>query len=106
MSNLGNMAIGKIDATQAATRVAAAQFREKLASGEFAFTLKKLQADGLALRLEGLLVDITAWGKRIAEHPDLADLRRYRGLIGEFIREIITHAYEFSRENFLDRRGR
>ena len=37
---------------------------------------------------------------------DFGELRVYRGLITDFINEVVTHSHEFSRENFLDRRGR
>ena len=33
-------------------------------------------------------------------------MKKYRGLIKEFMNEIINRSHEFSRENFLDRRGR
>ncbi len=33
-------------------------------------------------------------------------MKRYRQLIKEFINEIVYRSHEFSRENFLDRRGR
>ena len=34
------------------------------------------------------------------------DMRRYRELIKELLNEVIYRSHEFSRENFLDRRGR
>lgn len=37
---------------------------------------------------------------------DVKDLQEYRKLIKEFINEIAAHSHEFSRENFLDRKGR
>ena len=33
-------------------------------------------------------------------------MRRYRELIKELLNEVIYRSHEFSRENFLDRRGR
>ena len=33
-------------------------------------------------------------------------MRKYRGLIKEFMNEVVNRSHEFSRENFLDRRGR
>jgi len=83
-----------------------ASVKEKFDSGEFNFTLKRIASEGLAGRLSHLIGEITDWGKKISEHMDIADLKRYRGLIGDFINEVVTNAHEFSRENFLDRRGR
>ena len=33
-------------------------------------------------------------------------MRRYRSLIKDFMNEIVSRSHVFSRENFLDRRGR
>ena len=33
-------------------------------------------------------------------------MRRYRALIKDFMNEIVNRSHKFSRENFLDRRGR
>jgi uncharacterized protein YaaR (DUF327 family) len=73
---------------------------------DFSFTLNRLSDEGLADRLHGLIDDITVHGKRLAEHMDIKDMRHYRGLISDFIGEVVTHAHEFTRENYLDRRGR
>jgi len=80
--------------------------RERPQGEDFSFTLKRLSNDGLAERLQGLISDISVQGRRIADHMDIGDLRHYRSLITNFINEVVTNAHEFSRENFLDRRGR
>ncbi len=79
---------------------------DKKTQPDFAFTLNKLDERGLATRLSGLIDDITVLGKKISEHMDLADMRVYRSKISEFINEVVTNSHQFSRENFLDRRGR
>jgi uncharacterized protein YaaR (DUF327 family) len=73
---------------------------------DFKFTLNRLSDEGLADRLQGLISEIAIPGKRVAQHMDFAELKTYRGLITNFINEVVTHSHEFSRENFLDRRGR
>ena len=45
-------------------------------------------------------------GKRISEHMDIRDMRQYRSLVKEFVNEVVNRSHKFSRENFLDRRGR
>ncbi len=72
----------------------------------FSFALKRLSDEGLAERLNTLIGDITVQGKKLSDHMDIGDLRQYKSLIGDFINEVVTHSHEFSRENFLDRRGR
>ena len=37
---------------------------------------------------------------------DVRDMKYYRALIQEFMNEIVSRSHKFSRENFLDRRGR
>lgn len=80
--------------------------KEKFDSGDFSFTLKRIASEGLAERLEGLIGNITTMGKKIAQHRDINDLKQYRGMVRDFINEVVTNSHEFSRENFLDRRGR
>jgi uncharacterized protein YaaR (DUF327 family) len=84
----------------------AAAVREKPQTDEFSFTLKKLSDEGLAERLNALIGDIVVQGKKIAEHMDIGDLKQYKSLISDFLNEVVTHSHQFSRENFLDRRGR
>ncbi|MCL2855353.1 MAG: YaaR family protein [Defluviitaleaceae bacterium] len=100
------MSIRVGEATQVATPQQLMAVKEKFDNGEFAFTLKRIANDGLAQRLEGLITDITQWGKKIADHRDIGDLKKYRSLVQDFINEVVTNSHEFSRENFLDRRGR
>uniref|UniRef100_UPI0040569E7E YaaR family protein n=1 Tax=Agathobacter sp. TaxID=2021311 RepID=UPI0040569E7E len=75
--------------------------------GSFKFTLSSAITDAqLQAKVEALMNDITFQGNRIAEHMDIRDLKRYRGLIREFLAEVVYRSHKFSRENFLDRRGR
>lgn len=83
------------------------KFEKKVSDGpDFSFTLEKISKDGLSERLGSLLADITAQGKKISEHMDLSDMKKYRKLIGEFMTEVTSNSHSFSRENFLDKRGR
>lgn len=75
--------------------------------GTFKFTLASAISDAdLQAKVDALLSDITAQGNRLAEHMDIRDMKKYRGLIREFMNEVVYHSHKFSRENFLDRRGR
>ena len=49
---------------------------------------------------------ISEQGDKLAKKRDIRDMKRYRGLIKEFLNEIINRSHSFSRENFLDRKGR
>ncbi|MDR1914028.1 MAG: YaaR family protein [Clostridiales bacterium] len=79
---------------------------ERIDEADFKFTLNRLDDEGLADRLDGLINDITTAGDKLVEHLDIRDMRHYRHLVKDFLNEVVTHSHEFSRENFLDRRGR
>lgn len=75
--------------------------------GSFKFTLASAITDAeLQQKIDSMLVDITAQGDRIARHMDIRDMRKYRELIREFMNEVVFRSHKFSRENFLDRKGR
>ena len=77
------------------------------ADGSFKFTLASAITDAeLQARVDELLNDITAQGNRIAQHMDIRDMKKYRGLVKDFLNEVVYRSHKFSRENFLDRRGR
>lgn len=73
----------------------------------FKFTLAAAVDDAeLQEKLTNLLNDITTQGKLLSEHMDIRDMKRYRGLVKDFLNEVVNRSHKFSRENFLDRRGR
>ncbi|MCM1091215.1 MAG: YaaR family protein [Butyrivibrio sp.] len=75
--------------------------------GSFKFMLSSNIAEAeLQARLNGLMEEITMQGERLAKKRDVKDMKHYRGLVKEFLNEVVTHSHSFSRENFLDRRGR
>ena len=78
---------------------------EKKSGPDFSFTLSSIGEAGLAARLKALMDDIILYGKNLAEHMDLKDMKRYRSLISDFINEVVSNSHKFSRENFLDKRG-
>ena len=73
----------------------------------FKFTLvSHVEEQELKAKLTLLMEEITQQGKKITKRKDVRDMRKYRSLIKDFMNEIINHSHEFSRENFLDRKGR
>lgn len=75
--------------------------------GTFKFTLAShIQEADLQARLSTLMEEITMQGDRLAKKRDIRDMKKYRGLVKEFMNEIVNRSHQFSRENFLDRRGR
>ncbi len=75
--------------------------------GAFKFTLvSHIEEQELQARLGSLMEQITAQGEKLAKKRDIKDMKRYRGLIKDFMNEIVSRSHSFSRENFLDRKGR
>lgn len=75
--------------------------------GSFKFTLSsKIEEAELQEKLNGLMEDITTQGEKLAEHMDIRDMKKYRELVKDFLNEVVNRSHKFSRENFLDRRGR
>lgn len=74
---------------------------------DFKFTLlSKIEEEQLQARLDQILRDIQVQGQKIVDHMDIRDMKQYRLLITEFMNEVVYRSHKFSRENFLDRRGR
>lgn len=73
----------------------------------FKFTLvSHIENNELQEKLSGLMKDIEEQGNKIAKHMDIKDMKRYRNLVKEFMNEVAANSHSFSRENFLDRKGR
>ena len=93
----------------ALTQVAKAEAAQKVqqSDGNFKFTLVSHIEDAtLKEHIQALMGEISEQGKKIAKKKDVRDMKKYRGLIKEFMNEIINRSHAFERENFLDRRGR
>lgn len=81
--------------------------KTQTSDGNFKFVLTSAIGEAeLQERLNILLNDITTQGERIAQHMDIRDMKKYRGLVKDFLNEVVNRSHKFSRENFLDRRGR
>ena len=77
------------------------------ADGTFKFMLaSNIQESELQQKLTMLMAEIGEQGEKIGKKKDIRDMRKYRSLIKEFMNEIVNRSHEFTRENFLDRKGR
>ncbi len=75
--------------------------------GTFKFTLvSRIEEQELQSALANMMEEITRQGDKLAKHRDIKDMRRYRALIKDFLNEVVNRSHAFSRENFLDRKGR
>lgn len=75
--------------------------------GTFKFTLvSRIEEQDLQNALTSMMEEITRQGEKLAKHRDIKDMKRYRALIKDFLNEVVNRSHAFSRENFLDRKGR
>ena len=75
--------------------------------GSFKFMLAShIEEHDLQVRLSSIIQEITRQGDRISKKMDVRDMKKYRALIKEFMNEVVSRSHKFSRENFLDRKGR
>ena len=81
------------------------QVRESDGSFKFMLASNIEEADFQA-KVCSMMNEISEQGKKISKHTDVRDMKRYRQLIKDFINEVVYRSHEFSRENFLDKRGR
>ena len=73
----------------------------------FKFTLiRNIEEKDLQEKLNSMMEQITVQGDKISKHMDIKDMKKYRELVKGFLNEVVSRSDEFSRENFLDRRGR
>lgn len=73
----------------------------------FKFTLiSNIEEKDLQEKLGNMMQKITEQGEKIAKHMDIRDMKKYRELVKGFLNEVVNRSHKFSRENFLDRRGR
>ena len=89
--------VAQVDATQ----------QVQQADGNFKFVLASHISDAsLQEHLTAMMEEITQQGDRISKKMDIRDMKRYRSLVKAFMNEVVTRSHKFSRENFLDRKGR
>lgn len=73
----------------------------------FKFMLaSNIEEKDLQAKLSGLMNEISEQGKKLTKHTDIRDMKKYRALIKSFLNEVVYRSHGFSRENFLDRKGR
>ena len=86
----------KVNEINAATQLDT-QSVTKSSTGEFKFMLvSNIEEKELQAKLSSLMDQITAQGDKLAKHMDIADMKRYRGLVKDFLNEVVNRSHEFS----------
>ena len=96
----------KINEITNTTQVSQVKATEKT-DDSFKFTLiSNIEEKDLQEKLGNMMQEITEQGEKIARHMDIKDMKKDRELVKGFLNEVVNRSHKFSRENFLDRRGR
>ena len=96
----------KVNQVQQPVQVPEAQ-QVQQSDGSFKFMLaSRIEEADLQAALTTMMEEITMQGDKLAKHRDIRDMKRYRALVKDFLNEIVGRSHSFSRETFLDRRGR
>ena len=72
----------------------------------FRRTLTEFSKEMYATRIAEMKNSIDEQGKRLADRVDVKEFERYRKLIREFLDEIVSNGYTFSREDAYASRGK
>lgn len=75
-------------------------------SSQFGSTLGHSFQQAQEERLQQMALDIAEQGKKLADRVDIGDLKAYKRLVADFLEEAVAGYGKFSKESFLDRRGR
>ena len=69
-------------------------------------TVKNAEERNVLERLREKAGEIAAQGEKLADKIDIKELRAYKKLISDFMDEAVGNSRKFSKQSFLDRRGR
>lgn len=72
----------------------------------FTRQLSKLSQDAHKSYIEGMMQDVCNQGEKLSKKADVKEFIKYRELVGSLMHEVVSNAYEFSKKNTMDTRGR
>lgn len=83
---------------------------EKKVSGSresaFQSQIKRIEGQDHQERVRQLAERIAEQGDKLGKKVDIRELKVYKKLISEFLDEAVNNSHKFSKESFLDKRGR
>ncbi|QUH18990.1 YaaR family protein [Alkaliphilus sp. B6464] len=80
--------------------------RSEVRNSQFVEKFQNIKSEQVRDHLEKLFTQITAQSEKINEKLHLSEVIRYKGLVKEFLDVAVKNSHQFSKQNFLDRRGR
>lgn len=79
---------------------------KKEIQSSFSTKLGELKGDSLHQKLNDLLKEIDSQSKEIEKKFHLSEIIKYKKLVKEFLHLSVNNSHKFSKQNFLDKRGR
>lgn len=73
---------------------------------DFLDAVKDAEDRSIVGRLRAKADEIAEQGVKLAEKVDIRELQKYKKLISDFLDEAVGNSRKFSKQSFLDRRGR
>lgn len=73
---------------------------------QFTSRLQEIKSQQVRGHLENLYNQIVSQSDKIKNRLHLSEVVKYKGLVREFLDVAVKHSHQFSKQNFLDRRGR
>jgi len=77
-----------------------------VSSNVFHSQLKRVEEHNVEERIKYLINQITDQGAKLCKKVDVRELKVYKKLISEFLDETLNNSHKYSKESFIDRRGR
>jgi uncharacterized protein len=75
-------------------------------SPSFSGFIEKVEEQNGADKIKRLMERIFDSGEKLGKTIDLKELRIYKGLVQEFLNEVVNHSHKYVKSSQLDRRGR
>lgn len=73
---------------------------------EFISKFQEVKSEQVREHLQGLYQEIVKQSDRIGDKLHLSEVIKYKNLVREFLDVAVKNSHHFSKQNFLDRRGR
>ncbi len=80
--------------------------RKEIQNKQFIEKFQNIKSDHVRDHLEKLFNEISIQSDKINEKLHLSEVVRYKSLVKEFLDVAVKNSHQFSKQNFLDRRGR
>ncbi|QUH24900.1 YaaR family protein [Serpentinicella alkaliphila] len=80
--------------------------RKDIQKQEFINKFQNVQSEQVRAHLESLYTKIVEQSEKVGERIHLSEVVKYKQLVREFLDVATKNSHKFTKQNFLDRRGR